>query len=62
MVKPTPSLTEWFTRNYPNLLGLVMLGHLELFTDDMRRDYLKWCQTEEAKPYLKERIKHDQVL
>ena len=30
-----------------------MLGHVELFTEEMNEEYIKWCQTEEGKQYLK---------
>lgn len=32
---------------------MIMFGHTELFTEEMQQEYLKWCQTEEGKQYLK---------
>ena len=28
-------------------------GHLELFTHEMREEYIAWCQSDEGKKYLK---------
>lgn len=53
MVKLTQSLKHWMWENHRDLIGLVMFGHLELFTDDMKREYLAWCQTDEGRKYLK---------
>lgn len=39
MVKVTKSLAHWLHTNYPTLLPLIMFGHIELFTDDMRQEY-----------------------
>jgi hypothetical protein len=30
-----------------------MFGHTELLTDEMVKDYLEWCKTDEGKQYLK---------
>ena len=30
-----------------------MFGHVELFTEEMQKEYIAWCQTEEGKSYLK---------
>jgi hypothetical protein len=30
-----------------------MFGHVELFTEEMQKEYLSWCQTEDGKQYLK---------
>lgn len=54
MVKLTQSLKHWLWENHRDIIGLLMFGHVELFTEDMRREYLAWCQTDEGKKYLQE--------
>ena len=29
-----------------------MLGHVELFTPEMKNDYIEWCKTDEGAQYL----------
>lgn len=53
MVKLTQSLRQWLFRNHPGTLPLIMFGHVELFTDEMYREYVEWLQTEDGKQYLK---------
>ena len=53
MIKFTQSLSHWLYRNHRDKFDLIMFGHAELFTEDMQRDYLAWCQTDEGRKYLK---------
>lgn len=53
MVKLTQSLQHWLWLNHKELIPLIMFGHIELFTEEMQKEYLEWCQTEEGKKYLK---------
>lgn len=53
MIKLTQSIEHWLFMNYRNRLPLIMLGHVELFTEEMKKDYLEWCKTDEGKQYLK---------
>lgn len=53
MVKLTQSLQHWLWLNHKELIPLIMFGHTELFTEEMQKEYLEWCQTEEGKKYLK---------
>lgn len=53
MVKLTQSLQHWLWLNHKELILLIMFGHTELFTEEMQKEYLEWCQTEEGKKYLK---------
>lgn len=53
MVKLTQSLRKWLYDNHHDKLGLIMFGHTELMTEDMFKEYLKWCETPEGKSYLK---------
>lgn len=53
MVRLTQSLQKWLFDNHPDKLPLIMLGHLELFTEEMEKEYLTWCLTKEGRQYLK---------
>ena len=53
MVKMTESMIQWLWRNHPELIPLIGFGHLELFTDEMKEQYLAWCMTEEGRQYIK---------
>ena len=53
MVKLTQSLSKWLWDNHRELIPLIMFGHIELFTTEMQRDYIAWCQTDEGRKYLK---------
>lgn len=52
MIRLTESLKQWLFDNHPKLLPLIMLGHTELFTLQMKNDYIAWCRTDEGKEYL----------
>lgn len=53
MVKLTQSLSKWLWDNHRELVPLICLGHVELFTAEMNEQYLAWCKTEEGRKYLK---------
>jgi hypothetical protein len=53
MVKLTQSLHRWLWVNHRDIIGLIMLGHTELVTDEMWEEYIEWCNTEEGQSYLK---------
>lgn len=53
MVRLTQSLRHWLFVNHPEKLPLIMFGHIELFTDEMEKEYLEWCKTNEGAQYLK---------
>lgn len=52
MVKLTQSLEHWLWENHKDKLPLILFGHVELFTEEMNKEYLAWCQTDEGKQYL----------
>lgn len=54
MVKFTRSLGFFLSNRYPKEFVLIGFGHLELFTDEMKREYLDWCITDEGRRYLNE--------
>ena len=53
MVKMTQSFKQWLFTNYPKLFPLIGLGHVELMTEEMWKEYSDWCSTEEGRQYLK---------
>ncbi len=53
MVKLTKSLEHWLSVNHPEIIPLIMFGHVEIFRDEMKKEYVAWCQTDEGKQYLK---------
>lgn len=53
MVKLTQSLERWLWVNHQDKIGLIMLGHIELMTEDMQKKYIEWCKTPEGASYLK---------
>ncbi len=53
MVKLTQSLEKWLFDNHRALLPLIMLGHVEFMTDEMWKEYVEWCKTDEGRQYLK---------
>ena len=53
MVRLTQSLKEWLWQHHREMLPLILSGHVELFTPEMKQQYLEWCQTEEGRQYLK---------
>ena len=52
MVKLTQSLQHWLFENHKDKLSLIMFGHVELLTEEMYKEYLEWCKTDEGKQYL----------
>ena len=53
MVELSQSLRKWLFDNHKEIIPLIILGHLELFTEEMEKEYLKWCATDEGRSYLK---------
>lgn len=53
MVRLTQSLQHWLWENHRDIVALIMFGHTELFTEEMQREYIEWCKTDDGKKYLK---------
>lgn len=54
MVRLTQSLQAFLTKKERlDVIYFLTLGHTELLTSDLYREYLQWCQTEEGRSYLK---------
>lgn len=52
MVRLTQSLKKWLFDNHKEIIPSLLFGHVELFTKEMQKEYLEWCQTEEGRKYL----------
>ena len=52
MVKLTQSLQQWLYAHHPDKISLIVLGHTELYAEEMHAEYLEWCRTEDGKQYL----------
>lgn len=52
MVKLTKSLQVWLWENHRETLPLIMLGHTELMTEEMFKEYIEWCKTPDGAQYL----------
>lgn len=61
MVKMTQSLSHWLWEYHRDIFALILFGHLELFTEEMQREYIEWCKTDEGKQYLKGGSKYKEV-
>lgn len=53
MVQMTQSFEHWLFENHKDKFALILMGHIELLTEEMCEDYLMWCQTDDGKQYLK---------
>lgn len=53
MVKLTKSLKHWLLKYHSDLIVHIMFGHVELFTDEMQKEYVEWLKTEDGKRYMK---------
>lgn len=49
----TQSMEVWLAKYHRDIYVLIAFGHLELFTEEMAREYVEWCKTEEGSKYLK---------
>ena len=61
MVKPTQSLEHWLWENHKDIIGLILFGHTELFTEEMQKEYIEWCKTDDGKQYLKGGSKYKEM-
>lgn len=58
MILLTQSLEHWLFKFHPEKM-LIMFGKVELFTWELAKEYLEWCQTEEGLQYLAGGSKYD---
>lgn len=53
MVKMTQSFSAWCLKFHRDIYTLLMFGHAELMTEDLWKEYIEWCKTDEGRQYLK---------
>ena len=49
----TQSLEIFLYKHHRDKLAPIMFGDLEVFTEEMVKEYVEWCKTEEGRQYLK---------
>lgn len=52
MVKMTQSFRYWIFNYHPEIAALIKFGHIELFTEELAKEYYEWGKSEEGKSYL----------
>ena len=55
----TQSMETWLWKYHREKLALILFGHLEIFTDEMAREYAEWCLTDEGRQYLEGGSEYD---
>lgn len=53
MVKLTRSLTAFLFKFHKDKVALISLGHIELYTREIQKEYMEWLKTDDGKSYLK---------
>lgn len=56
MVKFVGGLDKFLTEKYPEKFVLISFGHMELFTEEMKKEYLEWYKN----VYVKEKNARNQ--
>lgn len=59
MVILTQSLYMFLWKFYRDKIVLITFGHVELFTAEMKAEYIEWCKTDEGKQYLEGGSEYD---
>ena len=59
MVKFTQSFAVWLFTYHRDKYVPISFGHLEELTEEMSKEYIEWCKTEEGAQYLKGGSKYD---
>jgi hypothetical protein len=49
----------WLATYHRDKFVPIMFGYLEVFTEEMAREYAEWCLTEEGRQYLQGGSKYD---
>lgn len=52
MVEMTLSLRQFLWKFHRGIYTTVMFGHIELLSEEIKEEYIKWCKTDEGKSYL----------
>lgn len=49
----TQSLEIFLFKHHRDKLAPIMFGELEVFTEEMAKEYVAWCKSDKGRPYLK---------
>ena len=60
MIKMTQSFETWLFKYHKDLFSPLLFGHIELLTEELSKEYIDWCKTDEGKQYLKGGTKYDE--
>ncbi|MBO5969006.1 MAG: hypothetical protein J6S14_10980 [Clostridia bacterium] len=59
MATMTQSFEVWLFTYHRDLFVPLLFGHTELLTDELQKEYIEWCKTDEGKQYLEGGSKYD---
>lgn len=59
MVTMTQSMEEFLWRFHRDKIALISFGHTELFTEEIAKEYIAWCRSDEGREYLAGGRKYD---
>ena len=52
MIDITLSLRKFLWKYHRDVYVSITFGHLEMYTNEIEKEYIEWCKTEEGKSYL----------
>lgn len=52
MIRLTQSMKAFLGKFHRELIVPITFGHVEVITDEVKKEYLKWLETDEGKSYL----------
>ena len=59
MIGIPKSMSMWLLLNYKELYIPISFGHFELFTEEMKKEFLEWIETDEGLNYFDEYWEED---
>ena len=61
MVRMTQSMEHFLWTYHKDKFALILMGHVEEFTEEMAQEYTDWLNTEDGRQYLKGGSKYDET-
>lgn len=59
MATMTQSFEVWVFTYHKDLFVPLMFGHTEVLTEELSKEYIEWCKSDEGKQYLEGGSKYD---